>query len=133
MKKVDARNALEKYACNMRDAINNMEVNLKLSPEDKKKINKSIDLVLLWLEGNVFTELDDVEYYGCVLSSVFDQIILKMIKDEDNGVPPGTVVGSAVNDKKTHWLSILAKYAFQVMYSSATGDIIGSASTVVVD
>ncbi|KAJ1443145.1 Heat shock protein 70 family [Sesbania bispinosa] len=112
-KKVDARNALEKYAYNMRGAINNMEVSLKLSPEDKKKINEAIDSVLLWLDGNVFAERENVEYYGSVLSSVFDPIILKMIKDEDNGVPPGTVVGPVVNNKKTHWLSTLAKLLFR--------------------
>ena len=95
-KMVETRNALEKYAYNMRNAINDKEIMMKLSLEDKEVINNRIDSVLLWLDDNVVVEQHDFEYYTNLLSSVFDPIILKMRNDE-------------ANDKKKHRSSIMAK------------------------
>jgi len=95
-KMIETRNALEKYAYNMRNAINNEEIMMKLSLEDKEVINNRIDSVLLWLDDNVVVEQHDLEYYTNLLSSVFDPSILKMRNDEPN-------------DKKKHRLSLMAK------------------------
>jgi len=65
------------------------------------------------------------------LSSVFNPVIVKMIKDEDNGVPRGAVASSGSNSGKNRLLSILAKFALEAVYSAATGDIIGFASVIV--
>jgi len=56
MKKVEARNVLEKYAYNMRNAINDKDISLMLSSKENDMINKEIDLVLRWLDFNVLAE-----------------------------------------------------------------------------
>jgi len=92
MKKVETRNVLEKYAYNMRNAINDKDISLMLSSKEKKMINKEIDLVLMWLDVNVVAEQQDFEYYTSILSSVFDAVIVKKINDEGHGVQDGTMV-----------------------------------------
>ncbi|XP_057436389.1 heat shock cognate 70 kDa protein 2-like [Lotus japonicus] len=131
-KKVEAKNALENYAYNMRNAINDEDISSKLSLEDKQKINDAIDLVLKWLGINDAAEQDDFERYSKDLSKAFDPIMLKMIKDlspTDNDVTPSTVG----NDKMKRWLQILAKHTLQAVYSTLTGDIIGFVCTVIGD
>ncbi|MCH91747.1 heat-shock protein, partial [Trifolium medium] len=81
-KNVEARNALQKYAYNMRNAINDKEISLKLSAKEKKEIDEKIDLVLVWLDVNVVAEQHDFENFQRLLSSVFDPIVMKMIKDD---------------------------------------------------
>ncbi|KAK7295691.1 hypothetical protein RJT34_18602 [Clitoria ternatea] len=128
MKRVEAKHALEKYAYNMKNAINNKEISSKLSAEDKRKMNDKIESSLLWLEVNVDAEQEDFDKMRGDLSRVFDKVILKMIKDEDNDVTPS---GSGSNNGKNRLLSILGKFAFQAVYSAITGDIIGFASIIV--
>ncbi|KAK2416959.1 heat shock cognate 70 kDa protein [Trifolium repens] len=128
-KKVEARNALEKYAYNMRNAINDKEISLKLSSKEKKEIDEKIDLVLMWLDVSVVAEQHDFEKYQRLLSSVFDPIIIKMIKDDEgSSVQQGLVVK---NKKKRHWLLLFAKYTMQIVYSAATGDITGLTSSII--
>ncbi|KAG5096171.1 hypothetical protein JHK84_051759 [Glycine max] len=130
-KKVEARYALEKYAYNIRNAIKHKGISLKLSPEDKEKINDAVDRALEWLEVSVDAEKEDVDNFRGNLSSVFDTIMVKMIKGEDNGAPPGAVASSGSNSGKNRWLSILAKFAFEAVYSAVTGDIIGFTCLIV--
>lgn len=130
-KKVEARHALEKDVYNIRNAINYKGISLKLSPEDKEKINDAVDRALEWLEVRVDAEKEDVDMIRGTLSSVFDPIMVKMIKGEDDGAPPGTVASSGSNSGKNRLLSILAKFAFQAVCSSVTGDIIGFTSAIV--
>ncbi|XP_045797289.1 heat shock 70 kDa protein 18-like [Trifolium pratense] len=128
-KKVEARNALQKYAYNMRNAINDKEISLKLSSNEKKEIDEKIDLVLMWLDVNVVAEQHDFEKFRRLLSSVFDPIIMKMIKDDvGSSVQQGTVVK---NKKKRRWFLLLAKYTLQIVYTAATGDITGITSSIV--
>jgi len=133
MKKVETRNVLEKYAYNMRNAINDKYISLMLSSKEKEKINKAIDLVFTWLDVNVVAEQQDFEYYRNILSSVFDAVIVKKINDEGHGVQDGTMVGNAVNNKKNRWLQILLKYGFIIVYAAATTNITGLASQLIVD
>ena len=52
--KIEARNALENYAYQVKNAINDEEkVGSKVSDEDKKKVNSAITEVLEWLEESV--------------------------------------------------------------------------------
>ncbi|KAK2362560.1 heat shock cognate 70 kDa protein [Trifolium repens] len=130
-KKVEARNALEKYAYNMRNAINDKDISLRLSPKEKKEIDEKIDLVLMWLNVSVIAEQHDFEKYQKLLSSVFDPIIIKMIKDDEgSSVQQGTVVK---NKKKRRWFLLLAKYTMQIVYTAATGDITGLTSSIIGD
>jgi len=133
MKKVETRDVLQKYAINMRNAINDKDISLMLSSKEKEQINKEIDLVLRWLDFNVLAEQQDFEYYTSILSSVFDAIIVKKIKDEGHGVQEGIMVGYPVNKKKNRWLPLLAKYCFKVVYGAATGNITGLESSIIVD
>ncbi|KAK2420526.1 heat shock cognate 70 kDa protein [Trifolium repens] len=125
-KNVELKDALEAYAYNMRDAINDKEIGMKLSKEDKKKINDVIDFVLCCLNVNVFAEQCDFEDYARALSNVFDPIILNIIKHDVIDVKKGTV-----NDKKKrHWLLFLGKYALQLVCHVGTGNIIGLTSVI---
>jgi hypothetical protein len=81
----------------------------------------------------VVAEQRDFECYRSILSSVFDKIIVMMIKDEGHGVPESTMVGNAVNNKKNCWLQLLLKYTFQIVYAAATTNITGLASSLIVD
>ncbi|TKY64891.1 Heat shock cognate 70 kDa protein [Spatholobus suberectus] len=117
-KKVEARHALEKHAYNMRDATDHKDISLKLSPEDKEKINDAIDCTFQWLEVNEDAKLEDIDNMRNGLSSVFDSVIVKMIKGEDN-------------DGRRRWLKILAKFALHAVYSAVTGDITGFVSVLV--
>ncbi|XP_050911729.1 heat shock cognate 70 kDa protein isoform X2 [Lathyrus oleraceus] len=132
-KKVEARRALESYAIKMRNAIEDEEISLKLCSEDKKMINDAVNLVLMWLDVNEIAEQDEFDFYRTILSSAFDPIIVKMIKNEGNGVKPGTVVGYPLNSRKNRWILLLAKYSFQIVYSAATGNITGLVSSIVLD
>ncbi|GAU18500.1 hypothetical protein TSUD_90410 [Trifolium subterraneum] len=128
-KNVKAKNAVEQYAYNMRNAINDKEIRSKLSNEDKKKINDAINLVLMWIDINIVAEQYDYECYARILSNEFDPIMVKMIKHEVIDVQQGTY--DANNKKIRHWLSLFAKYAFQIVTSAATGNIIGLTSTII--
>lgn len=106
-------------------------ISLKLSPEDKKNINDAIDSALEWLEVSMDANPNDFDNMRSTLSSVFNPVIVKMIKDEDNVAPPDTVASSGSNSVKNGLLSILANFALDAVYSAATGDIIGFASVIV--
>ncbi|RDX90303.1 Heat shock cognate 70 kDa protein 2, partial [Mucuna pruriens] len=89
-KKVEARQALEKYAFNIKHVIKNKKVILMLSPEDKGKISDAIDdYTCQWLEANEDAKVEDVDYMMNNLSTVLDLTIMNMIKGEDYGVPRG--------------------------------------------
>ncbi|KAK7295692.1 hypothetical protein RJT34_18603 [Clitoria ternatea] len=133
-KKIEARNALENHAYNIRDAINHHEISSRLSLEDKKKINNAIDYALKRLEVNVDAEQGDFDSMRKVLSSVFDQVIVKMINGKDNGVPDQDTVSGTSSDngsRKKRLLLILGKFALQAVYSAITGNIIGFVSIII--
>jgi hypothetical protein len=105
---------------------------LKLSSKEKKEIDEKIDLVLMWLDVSVVAEQHDFEKYQRLLSSVFDPIIIKMIKDDEgSSVQQGSTV--VKNKRKRRWLLLLAKYTMQIVYSAATGDITGLTSSIIGD
>lgn len=64
---------------------------------------------------------------------VFDAVIVKKINDERHGVQESIMVGNAVKNKKNHWLQILLKYSFIIVYAAATTNITGLASQLIVD
>ncbi|KAL5167621.1 Heat shock cognate protein 2 [Glycine soja] len=104
-KKVEARHALEKYAYNIRNAINDKGISLKLSPEDKEKINDAVDRALEWLEVTVDADVDEIRrILSSILSSIFS-----------------CIAGS--NKIKTFWLEELRKFALKAVFLA--GKIIG--------
>ncbi|KAL0929173.1 hypothetical protein M5K25_001117 [Dendrobium thyrsiflorum] len=97
-KKVEAKNALENYAYNMRNTINDEKIGGKLNPADKKKIEETIDKAIQWLDGNQLAEAEEFEDKMKELESVCNPIIAKMYQggggamDED--VPRGGSSGA---------------------------------------
>jgi len=77
-KKVEAKNALENYAYNMRNAIKDEKISAKLPAEDKKKIEDAIDQAINWLDGNQLAETDEFEDKMKELESICNPIIAKM-------------------------------------------------------
>nr|GMD12449.1 heat shock cognate 70 kDa protein 2 [Ipomoea batatas]GMD17445.1 heat shock cognate 70 kDa protein 2 [Ipomoea batatas] len=77
-KKVEAKNALENYAYNMRNTIKDEKIGSKLTPDDKKKIEDAIDQAISWLDSNQLAEADEFEDKMKELESICNPIIAKM-------------------------------------------------------
>ncbi|CAI0473904.1 unnamed protein product [Linum tenue] len=77
-KKVDAKNALENYAYNMRNTVKDEKFAGKLDPADKQKIEKAIDDAIQWLEGNQLAEVEELEDKLKELEGLCNPIISKM-------------------------------------------------------
>ncbi|GKE51168.1 heat shock cognate 70 kDa protein 2-like protein, partial [Tanacetum coccineum] len=52
-KKVEAKNALENYAYNMRNTIKDDKISSKLPADDKKKVEDAVEEAIQWLDGNL--------------------------------------------------------------------------------
>ncbi|THU46320.1 hypothetical protein C4D60_Mb09t03680 [Musa balbisiana] len=77
-KKVEAKNALENYAYNMRNTIKDEKIASKLADADKKKIEDAIEQAIQWLDGNQLAEADEFEDKMKELESICNPIIAKM-------------------------------------------------------
>nr|AAB65162.1 heat shock cognate protein [Solanum commersonii] len=99
-KKVEAKNALENYAYNMRNTIKDDKISSKLGAEDKKKIEDAIDQAISWLDSNQLAEADEFEDKMKELESLCNPIIAKMYQgaggeagapmDDDDAPPAGS-------------------------------------------
>ncbi|KAK9060663.1 hypothetical protein SSX86_021369 [Deinandra increscens subsp. villosa] len=95
-KKVEARNALENYAYNMRNTVKDEKFAGKLSADDKRGIEKAVDEGLEWLEKNQLAEVDELEDKLKELEGVCNPIIAKMYQGGGGGgdVPMADGMGS---------------------------------------
>ncbi|KAL7253983.1 hypothetical protein ACSBR1_008350 [Camellia fascicularis] len=84
-KKVEAKNALENYAYNMRNTIKDEKISMKLPPADKKKIEDAIDPAIHWLDANQLAEADEFEDKVKELESICNPIIAKMYQGAGGG------------------------------------------------
>ncbi|KAK4720862.1 hypothetical protein R3W88_011095 [Solanum pinnatisectum] len=84
-KKVEAKNALENYAYNMRNTIKDEKIASKLSPDEKKKIEDSVEQAIQWLDGNQLAEADEFEDKMKELESICNPIIAKMYQGGAGG------------------------------------------------
>ncbi|XP_043694753.1 heat shock 70 kDa protein-like [Telopea speciosissima] len=87
-KKVEAKNALENYAYNMRNAVRDEKFSGKLDPEDKKKIEKAVEDTIQWLEGNQLAEVEEFEDKMKELEALCNPIISKMYQGSGGGDMP---------------------------------------------
>ncbi|CAL9199771.1 unnamed protein product [Musa hybrid cultivar] len=94
-KKVEAKNALENYAYNMRNTIRDDKISSKLSPGDKKKIEDAIDETIKWLDNNQLAEADEFEDKMKELESLCNPIIAKMYQSGGAGMDEGRAKGGA--------------------------------------
>ncbi|KAK6248205.1 hypothetical protein QUC31_019770 [Theobroma cacao] len=90
-KKVEAKNALENYAYNMRNTVRDEKFAAKLSPEDREKIEKAVEETIEWLDRNQLAEVDELEDRLKELESICNPIISKMYQGgaADGDVPMG--------------------------------------------
>ncbi|KAJ8539236.1 hypothetical protein K7X08_013488 [Anisodus acutangulus] len=85
-KKVEAKNALENYAYNMRNTIRDG----KLDPSEKQKTEKAVDETIEWLDRNQLAEVDEFEDKLKELENLCNPIIAKMYQGGAGGdVPMG--------------------------------------------
>ncbi|CAH8330415.1 unnamed protein product [Eruca vesicaria subsp. sativa] len=77
-KKIEAKNALENYAYNMRNTIRDEKIGEKLPVGDKKKIDDSVEEAIQWLDRNQTAEVDEFEDKMKELESLCNPIIAKM-------------------------------------------------------
>ncbi|PIA45993.1 hypothetical protein AQUCO_01600334v1 [Aquilegia coerulea] len=87
-KKVEAKNALENYAYNMRNTIKDEKVGGKLSADDKKKIEDAIEQAIQWVDGNQLAETDEFEDKMKELESLCNPIVAKAYQSAAN-MPTG--------------------------------------------
>ncbi|KAJ1698908.1 hypothetical protein LUZ63_007420 [Rhynchospora breviuscula] len=89
-KKVDAKNALENYAYNMRNTIRDDKIGEKLSAADKKKIEDAVEETIKWLDSNQLAEVDEFEDKMKELEGICNPIIAGMYQGgAAGGMPTG--------------------------------------------
>ncbi|KAL3535136.1 hypothetical protein ACH5RR_003597 [Cinchona calisaya] len=87
-KKVEAKNALENYAYNMRNTVRDDKFASKLNPDDKQKIEKAVEETIEWLDGNQLAEVDELEDKLKELENVCNPIIAQMYQGGGGGGGP---------------------------------------------
>ncbi|MFH4980613.1 hypothetical protein AB6A40_007322 [Gnathostoma spinigerum] len=98
--KIASRNALESYAFNMKQTLEDEKLKDKISSEDKDKIRKKCDEVISWLDRNQTAEKDEFEYQKKELESVCNPIITKLYQQAGGmpgGMPHGAPGGAGSN------------------------------------
>ncbi|KAF3784767.1 Heat shock cognate protein 2 [Nymphaea thermarum] len=78
--KAQARNALNEYAYNVRDALRERYVRCKLTTADRKKVTKAVEQVMQWLERAELAGTDEFVNEKKKLESVWNPIITKIYK-----------------------------------------------------
>lgn len=87
--RIDAKNALEGYAYNMRAQIKDKEkLGKHISSEDADTINKAIDEALQWMGDHVDADKDDIKEQQDALESVVNPIVTKLY-EKMGGAPGG--------------------------------------------
>merc|ERR1711920_181611 len=87
-KKVEAKNALENYAYNMRNTLNDEKVAGKIDAADKETITKAIDDAINWLDANQLVEIDEFEDKLKELEGLCSPIMSKMYAAGGGGGMP---------------------------------------------
>ncbi|VDN53118.1 unnamed protein product [Dracunculus medinensis] len=92
--RIAAKNALESYAFNMKQTIDDEKLKDKLSADDRKKIEDKCDEIIKWLDRNQTAEKDEFEHHQKELEAVCNPIITKMYQSA-GGMPgnPGGFPG----------------------------------------
>jgi len=88
-KKVDSKNALENYAYNMRNSIQEEKIASQIEEADKETINKSIDAAIEWLDANQLAEVEEFEHKLKELEGVCNPIMAKLYQGAGGGMPGG--------------------------------------------
>ncbi len=78
--KIKAKEALENYAYNMRNTVNDKKKGAKLTPASKKKIEDSIEQVIQWLDGLQLVGAEEFEDKLKRLERICNPIIARIDK-----------------------------------------------------
>ncbi|KAJ0045737.1 hypothetical protein Pint_06289 [Pistacia integerrima] len=106
-KNVEARNALENYAYNMRNTVKDEKIGSKLAAADKKKIEDAIDEAIQWLDGNQLAEADEFDDKMKELESICDPLIAKMYQGAEANMDNATADEREVEDVINEFLQWL--------------------------
>lgn len=88
-KKVEAKNALENYAYNMRNTVKDEKIAGKLDAADKGKIESAVNEAIDWLEKNQLAEVDELEDKLKELEGLCNPIIARLYQGGGGDVPMG--------------------------------------------
>merc|ERR1711881_440214 len=85
--KVDKRNALEGYAYNLRNTLNDEEKGIadKISEEDKEKLEEAVKETLDWLDKNDDAEVEEFEEKQKELEGIANPIMSKIYQQGGGG------------------------------------------------
>ncbi|NP_001121147.1 heat shock 70 kDa protein [Xenopus laevis] len=93
--RVDAKNALESYAFNLKSMVEDENVKGKISDEDKRTISEKCTQVISWLENNQLAEKEEYAFQQKDLEKVCQPIITKLYQGGVPGGVPGGMPGSS--------------------------------------
>merc|ERR1712157_394957 len=85
--KVDKRNALEGYAYNLRNTLNDEEKGIadKISEEDKETLEEAVKETLDWLDENDDAEVEEFEKKQKELEGIANPIMSKLYQQGGGG------------------------------------------------
>merc|ERR1719267_469204 len=86
--RVEAKNALENYACSMKNTMADEKLAEKLSDSDKESVNSKIQETISWLDANQSAEKEEYEQKQKELEAVVNPI-LQNISGGAGGMPGG--------------------------------------------
>jgi L1 cell adhesion molecule like protein len=86
--RVQSKNALESYAFNIKQTIDDEKLKDKISEEDRTKINEKCDETIKWLDANQTAEKEEYEHHQKELEGVCNPIITKLYQSA-GGAPGG--------------------------------------------
>ncbi|KAI7737525.1 hypothetical protein M8C21_033528 [Ambrosia artemisiifolia] len=88
-KKVEAKNALENYAYNMRNTIKDEKIRSELPADDKKKVEDAVEEAIQWLDGNQLAGMEEFEDKMKELEGICNPIIARMYQGGAGGPDMG--------------------------------------------
>ncbi|XP_069771868.1 heat shock-related 70 kDa protein 2-like isoform X2 [Narcine bancroftii] len=95
--RVAAKNALESYTYNMKQAVQDKKLTGKISEEDRKIILEKCQEVISWLERNQTAEKEELDYQQKELEKVCKPLA-KFFRCPCSGMPPGASGSSVPNN-----------------------------------
>jgi L1 cell adhesion molecule like protein len=89
--RIASKNALESYAFQMKQTVEDEKIKDKIPETDRKKVVEKCDEVIHWLDSNQTAEKDEFEHKQKELEGVCNPIITKMYQSTGGagGPPPG--------------------------------------------
>ncbi|KAL6326748.1 hypothetical protein AAG906_010923 [Vitis piasezkii] len=90
-KKVEAKNALENYAYNVRSTVKDKKNEDKIAPLEKKKIEDAVEEVIQWMDSSQFAGADEFEDKLKKFEAISKPIIGKIYEDTVHQVADGVL------------------------------------------